>query len=193
MLSCLVRPGAAESKTLGIDKHRHLEITGTIRDLGDEADRLIALSEISLAPIFVTIDSYGGSVIGGLKFIRAIEQVKYRNVKVVCVVKDAAMSMGMHILAACTHRAAFSTSLLMWHPAYISVMMMNINQDTADRISLQLRILTEYLETQLKKALQIPEEEYNKYSKNEYIVLGADLDSHIAPKFLTIIDDVRIQ
>jgi len=177
--------------TLKVNKHRTVEVDGPVKNLTSQADALLEMAEKNKKPVFVVINTYGGSVFGGLPLIRALEQLEHRGVPTVCVVTDAAMSMGMHIFASCRHRFAFRTSLLMWHPASISLMFARVTEKKAEQWRVQLRLITKYLEDKLKDRLQISEETYKNYHENEYIVPGATLKAEVAPRFFKLVDDVR--
>ena len=151
---------------------------------------MIKLSENNKKPIYVTIDSYGGNVLGGVEFIQAIDRVRSRGIKVKCVVTGASMSMATHILAACSHRYALPTSLIMWHPMAISVSFARLTEVNTDQMNQQLQLLSRYLDVRLRSALGISEAKYRKYEKGEYIMFAADIKRRVAPDFLSIVEDV---
>lgn len=188
-LMLLLTTTAAAQQPLEIDSNRVVGITGRINNLTGESQRLLLLSNQDSAPITIVIDSNGGSVIAGLEFYRAMDRVKSRGVELRCVVVGHAMSMAMHILGNCSTRYALPTSLLMWHPAYVSGYM-KLDEDKAKRYGDQLKLLTRYLERRLRRALRLRRSVYRKHYKGEYIMLAADL-KRLTPKFLTVISDVR--
>lgn len=179
---------AASYAPYKLEGRRVINISGVIKNTQRISDRLLELSEVA-APVTILIDSNGGSVIGGLQFIRAMDRAKSRGVVLNCVVTGHAMSMAMHILGNCQKRFALPTSLLMWHPAYVSGFII-LTEDRARQYGDQLRLLTEYLEKRLKKALGLKESTYNRHYKGEYIMLAADLKK-LTPKFITLVSDIR--
>lgn len=152
---------------------------------------MLRLSENNKKPIYVTVDSYGGNVLGGVGFIQAIDRVRSRGIKVKCVVTGAAMSMATHIFATCSHRYAFPTSLIMWHPMAISVAFARLTEINTDQMNQQLKLLSRYLDVRLRTTLGISEAKYRKYEKGEYIMFAADIKKRVAPDFLSIVEDVR--
>lgn len=163
-------------------------VEGEIRDLKEQSKKLMELAVQDSAPIYVFIDSYGGSVIAGGMFIQAIDRVKSYGVEVRCVVEGVAASMAMHIFANCSKRYAFETSLLLWHPAYRYVRGAAITEKVAERISKQIKLLTELYEMRLKKALALKDEVYYEYYYNEYFVTAWRLNK-LTPSFMQIIDN----
>ena len=157
------------------------------------ANKLIRFGNGSKKPVYIVIDSPGGSVIGGLPIITAIDRLNSRGIEVNCVVDGMAMSMATHILAACTNRYALPTSLIMWHPIAINLMFARLTEKSAAQIKTQLTLLSKYLDTRLRSKLRISKETFQKYNEGEYIVFAHTLDKSIAPRFLTLVDDIRVK
>jgi len=170
------------------DASRSIEISGPIQNLEMEKDKLLQLSEKSSEPVYIIIDSPGGSVIAGIRFVQAMDRAKARGVDIRCIVKGMAASMAMHIFGNCSTRYAFETSLLLWHPAYVFVRGAPITTKEAERLKTQLILLTELLEKRLRDALALPREVYDEYYYNEYFVAGDRL-ARMSPSFMQIIED----
>ena len=143
----------------------------------------------SRAPITILIDSPGGSVIAGMRFIQAMEVAKVRRVKLNCVVTGHAMSMGIHILAGCTNRYVFNHSLLMTHPASYLVFG-SVNEEAARVMADQLKFLTEFLDAKLFNTVGVSRRTYDYWYKNELILSGAFVAKK-APKYVTVIHNLR--
>jgi ATP-dependent protease ClpP protease subunit len=180
-----------KKKFLKLNPDRTIHIVGPIKNLRSQSKRILKLSENNQKPIYVTIDSYGGSVLGGVEFIQAMDRVRSRGVRVKCVVTGASMSMATHILAACSNRYALPTSLIMWHPMAINVAFARLTEVNTEQMNEQLRLLSRYLDVRLRDSLAISEAKYRKFEKGEYIMFGADIKKRVAPDFLSIIEDVR--
>ena len=172
------------------NEKRAIIIDGPIEALDEKAEDIRKWSLESTKPIFIVINSYGGSVIDGLKVVTAINQAKARKARVYCAVTDAAMSMATHILTACSGRYALKTSLIMWHPIAVNLMFASLTEKSTKRFNKQLVLLSEHLDKELMKALGLDKKVFDEYHENEYIQLATDLDQ-IAPKFLKIVDDIR--
>jgi ATP-dependent protease ClpP protease subunit len=180
------------SKVLHVDSSRTLSISGQIIDLNEEYSQLASFANESKEPIYILIDSPGGSVLAGIKFIQMMDRLKSEGIEIHCSVYGMAASMAMHIFGNCSHRYAFETSLLLWHPAYIFLRGHPVTEKEAKRLGTQLKFLTEILEKRLRKELALPDEVYDDYYYNEYFVSGGHLNS-ISPKFMKLIDNVKGQ
>ena len=174
---------------LQIDNSRKVEIRGAIRDLDKDAARLLSFARKEKAPIFIIIDSPGGSVMAGARFIQAMDRAKAAGSDIHCIVEGMAASMAMHIFGNCSVRYAFETSFLLWHPAFIYINGAPIGKEEADRISTQITLLVELFERRLIKALDIPLDVYYNYYYNEYFVSAWRLNK-MSPKFMRLVDDV---
>ena len=172
------------------EKKRTILIKGEIRDLDTQANELASLAAASSEPIHIIIDSPGGSVIAGLRFVQMMERVIASGIELRCYVEGMAASMAMHIYGFCSKRYAYPTSLLLWHPAYMYIRGLPVTEKEAERIRKQLRLLTEYLEYNLKKELKLTEQTYNEYYYNEYFI-GASRLSLLSPSFLSIISHLE--
>ena len=182
---------APKKKFLRLDPNRTINISGPIKNLSKHSKRMLKLSENNKKSIYVIIDSYGGNVLGGVEFIQSIDRVRSRGIRVKCVVTGASMSMATHILAACSHRYALPTSLIMWHPMAISVAFARLTEVNTEQMNQQLQLMSRYLDLRLRSALGISESKYRKYEKGEYIMFAADIKKRVAPDFLSIVEDVR--
>jgi len=170
------------------DYERSIKISGPIQNLEQEKDKLLEYSNKSSEPVYIIIDSPGGSVLAGLRFIQIMDRAKAKGVEIRCIVEGMAASMAMHIFGNCSTRYAFETSLLLWHPAYVYVRGAPITTKEAERLKTQLILLTQLLEKRLRDALALPREVYDEYYYNEYFVAGHSLNS-MSPNFMTLIQD----
>lgn len=178
---------------LNLNPRRTVKVVGPIENLRKQSAKILRLSEESKKPIYVLVNSFGGSVFAGIGFVQAIDRVKTRGVKVKCVVTGSAMSMATHILSACSHRYALPTSLIMWHPMAMYAMFIKLTEENTGHMNRQFKLLSEYLDKRLKTTLGISEKKYREFEKGEYIMFGVDLRNKVAPKFLKIVEDVRFK
>lgn len=181
---------SVEEAVLQLDRERTIDIHGAIQNLDKEYFKLANLANDSKDPIYIIIDSPGGSVIEGIKFIQLMDRVKSEGVEIICNVQTMAASMAFHIFSNCSSRYSFETSLLLWHPAYIYLRGYPLTEKEAERFKKQLYLLTNLLEKRARKALNLPEEVYNEYYYNEYFVMASNL-VEMSPNFLKIIDNAR--
>lgn len=100
-----------------LDATRTVPVVNVItRAIEPQALVILGLADTSAEPITLFIHSQGGSVASGQVILDAIAAVQARDITVRCVVAGGALSMAMHILAACDERYGYSDSLLLWHP-----------------------------------------------------------------------------
>lgn len=173
------------------DRSRTLFLTGGVGynaiELATEIDKLSASSK---EPIYMVINSPGGSIDTGLVMLNAMTTAKSRGVKFTCVTPIMAASMAFAVYAHCDVRYAFRFSYLLWHEATVR----------AEATALQLAdILAELVafETPLKNDLidalvnaGMTRLDALAYYKKGTLWLAADLAKG-APKFLTIVADVH--
>ncbi len=84
----------------------------------DAALRFIAIAAAGEKEITLRIDSFGGSIFLGNRWIKNLEDIKKRNgIRVVCIVDGAAYSMGAVILESplCDLRLATNRSTILFH------------------------------------------------------------------------------
>ncbi len=189
LISGVANAGIRRPKSITLDKSRTINIKGAIRSLDKESAQVLDWSKGSRKPIYFLIDSPGGSVIGGLYLIRAMERAKARGVPLICVVNNRAMSMGTHILSTCHVRYALPTSLIMWHPATITGFL-RLDEKAAEDLAEQLNLITAYLESNLRKALNLDRKVYDRYYRAEHQMLAEHLNK-LSPRFIRIIHDFR--
>ena len=162
-------------------------------DLSKQAKEVMALSETSpKTPIYILIDSPGGSVLDSMPLLQAVERVKTRGSRVFCAVQSKAMSMAMHLMASCSKNYILPTSLLMYHSVSVSYFMINLTEDSSRELYTQLKIIGDYLDTKLRKRLGVSEKVFTEYWRGEYVQFGHDFIDH-APGFAKLVQDIRIK
>ena len=174
-----------------MDKKRTVKISGPIKSLRVEASKILKMADTSRDPISVVVDSPGGNVIGGLPFITAIDRIRSRGIEVNCVVDGMAMSMATRIMAACTNRYAMPTSLIMWHPIAINLMYARLTVKSPHQVKTQLVLLSKYLDNRLRVSLGLKKDKFLEYHEGEYILFAETLEKKVAPRFLTLVSDIR--
>lgn len=176
-----------------LDSSRLVYVLGEMVDLRKHAEHVMTLSEVSpKTPIHILIDSPGGSVFGSMSLLQAVERVKTRGTKVICTVQGMAMSMAMHLMAACSENYILPTSLLMYHPVSVSYFQVRLTEDSSRELHTQLKIIGDYLDTKLRKRLGVSEKLFTEYWRGEYVQFGHDFIDH-APNFAKLVHDIRIK
>jgi ATP-dependent protease ClpP protease subunit len=111
-------------------------IGGNAIDLAHKIERLSAKSK---DPIYVVINSPGGSVFAGYQLTQALDIARARDVPVICAVGTMAASMAFQLLPHCTERYAMPNSLLLFHPSRVFVMQAVITADMAEILAREMR------------------------------------------------------
>jgi ATP-dependent protease ClpP protease subunit len=189
LCSLLLVSSPVSAATLTVDPDRTLYVTGTVRgSIITKAGELEKMSARSAAPIYLVINSGGGSVIPGLQFVNAMLQAQERGVTIKCVTPVLAMSMAFFFLTLCDERYAFENSLLLWHP-----MKTSMSNASADDLAYESALIRELEGPMLRimiAALNITPESFLYHYKHETI-WTANMLRKVSPKFLNIITDVR--
>lgn len=88
------------------------------------------------APSRVTLilDSPGGSVYTGFKFISQMKTLQGKGTKFHCYVPGMAASMAFHILTQCDKRVVLEESMLLWHRARIFVLFAVVTAPSAKEV-----------------------------------------------------------
>ena len=79
------------------------------------ARELIALSKRSKEPIYIILNSIGGSVMDGLLIVETIDDIVRQGIEVNIEVRGIALSMGLDILLSGSHRSAGQWSSFLLH------------------------------------------------------------------------------
>lgn len=109
--------GAAWGSALQVNTNRLVRIEGEVSSNAINAGReLQALVGKSKAPIYVLLNSAGGSVLAGLQFVDSMKAAQSQGVRVRCFVTNIAMSMAFYIYSECSERYSMRYSLLLFHP-----------------------------------------------------------------------------
>lgn len=114
-----------ESKTASFITASRLNLQGSnlvfLTDVVNTTSADIIINTMSFyplnAPVYMVLNSPGGSVLDGARIIAAMEG---RDIR--CVVTDLAASMAFHIFQHCSQRYMTRNSFIMAHPASLSVM-----------------------------------------------------------------------
>ena len=179
----------APAKTITVDPMRTLYIKGVVD--GEILKQAQTLEEMSRTkkPIYIIINSPGGSVYPGLQFLTAMQIAKYRGVTLNCIVPVMAASMGFQILVNCTNRYAFANSLLLWHPMKIQ-MRGGISGDRLLYESKEMTALEKPLLKQILRELRISARTFAYHYRHETLWTGRRLKK-LSPGFLEVIHVVQ--
>ena len=154
-----------------------------------EAQRILDFADKSKDPIYLVINSPGGSVVAGLQVITTMRIAQSRGVTIKCIVPMMAASMAFQIFAECDERYAFDNSLLLWHPIRVTVNGV-LTPKRATELAKMMALYEKHMVDVLLAKLEIDPEVFYYHYYSETLHLGVGL-KEIAPDFLTLIQDVE--
>lgn len=188
-VALMLGAGHAQADVLSVDNKRLVRVVGEI-DGGilRSASQVLSLADDNKEPIYVMLNSFGGSIYPGLQFVQAIEIAKSRGIVIKCFVTNTAMSMAFYILTYCSERYAFENSLLLWHPAKAGLMG-SFDQQTLRAISKDLARLENPMIENMLTRTGIARKTFMYHYKNETVWVSPALNV-LAPGFLTVVTDV---
>lgn len=148
---------AHKSHALTLDPNRTLEIVGVIPyDASQGVKLLDGLAKTSKEPIYIRIESPGGSAEGYKSFVKGMERLQSQGIEIRCLVDKEAASGAFMIFLACDKRYATPEAHLMFHRGVI----INDKPLTAADLKLYLGVvsrLDDLMYETLKKSLKISE------------------------------------
>jgi len=173
-----------------IDPARAVYINGVIMDnnlqpLGVKLMEFAAKD--STKPVSVIINSPGGEVNSGYIFVDYMARVQSMGVKVNCYVKHIAASMAFQIFLYCDNRYIISSSLLLWHPARVSVQP-SLGQEEAAALAAGLAEMNARIfAVLLYRVTGISEENLLKHWVLGTLHTASDLNELTHGKFMTVV------
>jgi ATP-dependent Clp protease protease subunit len=190
-LSLLVSFGCAAAKPVVANKDRTINIVGEVGpSILLKANEMLALAEKSKEPIFILINSPGGSVAFGEMFIDAMELVKSRGIKIECATTILAASMAYSIISHCDARYATPNALLLFHPARVGGNL-TLTDKEAQIIADELRELNEELLDYLEDLMGMDREILEKAFYQEKFWNARKLAKLCKRGFLIIVTDIQ--
>lgn len=180
----------AAPKTVTVDKARTVYLQGEVGvNAVVLAEQVESFSRNNTAPIWIVINSPGGSVFPGLQLVEAMRIAQARGVTIKCVTTLMAASMAFTVFANCNERYAFTYSMLLFHPMR-SYSRGGLTSDDMIYEGRNLRKLEQPQIAWLQQVLQLPAKEFFLHYNREKMWTGEGL-KEASPKFLTIINDLK--
>lgn len=168
--------------TLVIDQ----PITG--RTMAPVSDRMNRYISSGRAPkeIKLIIDSPGGSVYTGFRFIVQMKALQARGTNIKCYVPGLAASMAFHILVHCNERIVLEESALLWHRARVFVFMAAVTSPAAAALARDLAQVDDHILNDVHQALRkdMSDEDIRYHFEHETLHIGQDLCNK-TPTFCT--------
>lgn len=184
----IYKDGAAN--VLQMDRKRTLEVIGVVGGsaISQVAEKIEKLSRTDQKkPIYLFINSPGGSVGAGTAVLDAMAVAKRRGVRLICASGVMAASMGYIILAACDERYTLRSTKLLFHPMSISVRGARVKElrPYLNAISQEERRLS----AATRRAMGMGGKEYYRHYFAETMWPAAVLHKRV-PEFFTIVEDI---
>lgn len=177
--------------TLDMDKDRLVKIVGAVDgSILPKATELLKLSEKSTAPIYILINSPGGSVRTGNVFIDAMHIAKARGAEIRCVSPVYAASMAFTILMNCSKRYALANTSLLFHPVRVVLGQTPITAPLALELARDLDVYDTKLKAELLENLGIEEAIMIKAYYEEKWWDARELQTAVKPGWITIVDNI---
>lgn len=178
--------GTYNVRKIELDLERTVAVLGQIGDMSGPSASLVQMDRDNHKPIYVVIDSPGGSVLDGATFISTMQSVK-SPVYTICIRLCASMGAMIHQYG--TKRYALDRSIIMFHPASVG------SQGDVDRIKSFITTLQRYtnkMETYVAKRQGITLEQYKAKASIEFWVDAEDgLKEHVVDEIVSLDFDPR--
>ena len=183
----------ASASTIKVDTNRLILVNEPIgKNVAKQIDKMKEMTAKSKKPIYLYLDSPGGSVTAGLFFIHNMEKAQAQGVKFVCVVDELAASMAFQFLAHCDERYAHKTSAMLWHPVRVNIFAASITPIVARNLFLDLNYIEKALLPKLLKELKIEKTTFFRHYHAETLHYGLQLH-RLTPSFLSLIHGIKNQ
>lgn len=160
-----------------IDQEDAMVIEGVI-----QGNNLAAIEKALLdkkeGKVDLVINSPGGSVGTGFRFVSVMEDAKSRGLRLKCYVGTMAASMAFQILLHCNERYVLDRSLLLWHRARIMMGGFGGSPMTAPQLevlSSSLARMDEVIFSEVKSSIYMDETALRYHFENETMHIGSQL------------------
>jgi len=148
----------------------------TMAPVMDTMNKFLAAKQAP-SEIKVIIDSPGGSVYTGFKFIVQMKALQARGTVIKCYVPGLAASMAFHILVHCDERNVLQESALLWHRARVFVMMAALTAPVSQALARDLQLVDDHILRDVRAALSqdLDDKEIVYHFEHETLHIGRDL------------------
>jgi ATP-dependent protease ClpP protease subunit len=201
VLSLIVGLMASEAYSLKIMKPDRLVIPAgerTISVIGpiganaiETAHKVERLSAKSSDPIYIVINSPGGSVFAGSQLTQALDIARARDVKIVCAVGTMAASMAFQLLPHCSERYAMPNSLLLFHPSRVFILFGVLTAKDSARLAREMGKIDKRGLDEIRKMMCPKSEEWlltNYYDETMWV--ASDLVAETNDSWLKIVTTI---
>lgn len=153
------------------------------------AGQIERLSSESKDPIYLIINSPGGSVNAGLQVAQSLDMARARGTKVVCAVGFMAASMAFQLLPHCSERYALPNTLLLFHPSRVLIMMGALTADQASGLATDMKKIDTRGLKEISEMMKPKSQDWLNYNfKKETLWTATDLVAETSDGWLNIVD-----
>lgn len=195
LVACSGMAPAGEHIT--IDPSKAIRIEGPIKqELDESTKRLEQLinSESPPKQVQVYINSPGGIIRYGIKFLGVMRRAQYRGIKIQCVVGHMAASMAFILLSQCDERYALRTSLLLFHPPRLAIPAFGVVTILPSRARMLADALTRIekkINPMVRKSMGMSKAMYYKHYHRETMWSALELDLELGREWIKVVDDIQ--
>lgn len=159
--------------------------TATMKEVTKQMDGYLTAARPP-KQVSIILDSPGGSVSAGFKFIAQMKALQGKGTKISCYVPGMAASMAFHILTHCSERVVLQESALLWHRARVFVFMAVVTAPQAAVLSRDLNQIDQHILADVKDKLvkDMSLQDISYHFEHETMHIGQSL-CESAPSFCT--------
>jgi ATP-dependent protease ClpP protease subunit len=160
-------------------------VSDTMAPVMDKMNKFLVQKKVP-SEINLIIDSPGGSVYTGFKFIVQMKALQAQGTVIKCYVPGLAASMAFHILLHCDERTVLQESALLWHRARVFIMMGVVTAPTASELARDLYQIDSHILREVRAGLSqdMSDKEILYHFERETLHIGRDLCNKV-PNFCT--------
>jgi ATP-dependent protease ClpP protease subunit len=178
-------------KELVIDKDRTVRLTGMVGlSMLPKVSVIENLSQDTTKPIYLLINSPGGSVLWGEVIISSINIAKAKGIPVKCVSTVLAASMAFSIMLACSENYVLANTKLLFHPVRIHANRITIFEENAGILKEALKKINDRLLGILETKLTLSRVLIAKHYKQETLWQGSELAPLFKDDFFQVVDNI---
>ena len=190
-VGCTHLTGKPVLKSITVDKTRLVKVIGVVDgSILEKADKLIRLTKQNKRPIYILLNSPGGSVFSGDLFISAMNQARSGGIKLVCMSAVYAASMAFNMLLHCDERYIFENTRLLFHPIRITARGEPLTAPMLSNLAKELQAYDTELLKLIKKRLRMRMSTIKYHYYKETFWRGKDL-SRASNGFFRIVREIR--
>lgn len=180
-----------------VNPTKAIRIEGAIgKGLEEQTQQLERLinSDAKPSSLQIYINSPGGVIRYGVRFLSVMHRAQYRGIHVQCVVGNMAASMAFIILSQCDERVALRTSLLLFHPPRLAIPAFGVVQILPDRARMLADALSRVeakINPMVRKSMGMSKAKYYKHYHRETMWSAAELDLELSREWIKLVDDIQ--